>query len=122
MTRDAVPPMWKVRMVSCVPGSPMDCAAMTPTASPSLDHAAGAEVTAVAEDADAALGFAGEDGADLDALDAGGLNGGGEVFVDLLVDVDDDLAFVVLELLERDAADDAVAQRLDDLAGLRRWG
>ena len=30
----AVPPMWKVRMVSCVPGSPMDCAAMTPTASP----------------------------------------------------------------------------------------
>jgi len=34
-TRVAVPPMWKVRMVSCVPGSPMDCAAMTPTASPS---------------------------------------------------------------------------------------
>src|SRR2546430_11091897 len=34
-TRVAVPPMWNVRMVSCVPGSPMDCAAMTPTASPS---------------------------------------------------------------------------------------
>ena len=34
-TRDAVPPMWKVRMVSWVPGSPMDCAAMTPVASPS---------------------------------------------------------------------------------------
>ena len=32
--RDAAPPMWKVRMVSCVPGSPIDCAAMTPTASP----------------------------------------------------------------------------------------
>ena len=32
----AVPPMWNVRMVSCVPGSPMDCAAMMPTASPSL--------------------------------------------------------------------------------------
>ena len=30
----AVPPMWKVRMVSWVPGSPMDWAAMTPTASP----------------------------------------------------------------------------------------
>ena len=30
----AVPPMWNVRMVSCVPGSPMDCAAMTPTAMP----------------------------------------------------------------------------------------
>ena len=32
----AAPPMWKVRMVSCVPGSPIDCAAMTPTASPML--------------------------------------------------------------------------------------
>ena len=30
----AAPPTWKVRMVSCVPGSPMDWAAMTPTASP----------------------------------------------------------------------------------------
>jgi hypothetical protein len=30
------PPMWKVRMVSWVPGSPIDCAAMTPTASPML--------------------------------------------------------------------------------------
>jgi hypothetical protein len=29
-----VPPTWKVRMVSWVPGSPMDSAAMTPTASP----------------------------------------------------------------------------------------
>ena len=32
--RDAAPPMWKVRMVSWVPGSPIDCAATTPTASP----------------------------------------------------------------------------------------
>ena len=31
---DAVPPTWNVRRVSCVPGSPMDCAAMTPTTSP----------------------------------------------------------------------------------------
>ncbi len=30
----AVPPMWKVRIVSWVPGSPIDWAAMTPTASP----------------------------------------------------------------------------------------
>ena len=65
-----------------------------------LDHLAGAEVTAVAEDADAALGFAGENGANLDALDTGGLNGVGEVFVDLLVDVDDGLAFKVLQLLK----------------------
>ena len=32
--RCAAPPIWKVRMVSWVPGSPIDCAAMTPTASP----------------------------------------------------------------------------------------
>ena len=30
----ATPPVWKVRIVSCVPGSPIDWAAMTPTASP----------------------------------------------------------------------------------------
>ncbi len=82
-----------------------------------LDHLAGAEVTAVAEDAAAALGLAGEHRANLDALDARSLNGGGLVFVDLVVDFDDGLAFEVLELLERDAADDAVAQRLDGLAG-----
>ena len=33
---DAAPPMWNVRMVNCVPGSPIDCAAITPTASPWL--------------------------------------------------------------------------------------
>ena len=35
-TCEAVPPMWNVRMVNCVPGSPMDWAAMMPTASPRL--------------------------------------------------------------------------------------
>ena len=34
MSAPATPPVWKVRMVSWVPGSPMDCAAMWPTASP----------------------------------------------------------------------------------------
>ena len=34
--RCTAPPIWKVRMVSWVPGSPIDCAAMTPTASPML--------------------------------------------------------------------------------------
>ena len=32
--RAAVPPMWKVRRVSWVPGSPIDWAASTPTLSP----------------------------------------------------------------------------------------
>ena len=90
---------------------------MTPTASPHLHHLARAEVTAVAEDADAALRFTSENRTNLDALDTGGLDGGGEVFVDLLVHFDDGLALEVLELLERDAANDAVAKGLDDLAG-----
>ena len=36
MSSPATPPAWNVRMVSCVPGSPMDCAAMMPTAVPML--------------------------------------------------------------------------------------
>ena len=31
---EATPPVWNVRIVSCVPGSPIDWAAMIPTASP----------------------------------------------------------------------------------------
>jgi hypothetical protein len=34
MSAPATPPVWNVRMVSWVPGSPMDCAATMPTASP----------------------------------------------------------------------------------------
>ena len=34
MSGPATPPVWNVRIVSCVPGSPIDCAAMVPTASP----------------------------------------------------------------------------------------
>jgi len=35
MSLPATPPVWNVRIVNCVPGSPIDWAAMTPTASPS---------------------------------------------------------------------------------------
>ena len=34
MSAPATPPVWNVRIVSCVPGSPIDCAAMMPIASP----------------------------------------------------------------------------------------
>ena len=34
MSSPATPPWWKVRIVSCVPGSPIDWAATMPTASP----------------------------------------------------------------------------------------
>ena len=83
-----------------------------------LDHAAGAEVAAVAERAHAAARLAGEHRADLDLFHARALNGGGDILVDLLVDVDHDVAVVVLDALERNAANDAVAHGLDNLAGL----
>ena len=51
--RDAAPPMWNVRIVSCVPGSPIDCAAMTPTASPMLIEPAATEIAPVARRAHA---------------------------------------------------------------------
>ena len=35
----ATPPVWNVRIVSCVPGSPMLCAAMIPTAAPNSTNA-----------------------------------------------------------------------------------
>ena len=42
MSPPATPPVWKVRMVSWVPGSPMDWAAMMPTAVPRLTGRAAA--------------------------------------------------------------------------------
>ena len=48
----AVPPIWNVRMVNCVPGSPIDCAARIPTASPVPPVARG-QIVPVALRADA---------------------------------------------------------------------
>src|ERR1035437_7786986 len=79
-----------------------------------LDQPSSGQVAAVAHDTDAALGFAGKHRADLDAHDAGRLNGRREIFGDLLVDTHDHVAFVVLLVFERHAAHNAVAQRLDD--------
>ena len=87
-------------MVSCVPGSPMDCAAMTPTASPISTEFAGGEVASVTTGARPAAAFAGQHGANFDALDSGGLNLVRQLFADFLVDVNDDVAFVVADLVE----------------------
>ena len=89
---------------------------MMPTASPRSTIRAGGQVAAVAELANAALGFAGEHRADLHALDTGGLNGAGQIFGDFLVEPDDQVAFVIELVFESHAADDTVAQRLDDFA------
>ena len=77
------------------------------------------EVAPVALGADAALGLAGEHRADDDLLDARLLDDVHEVLVELRVRRDEHLARErVDDVLERDAAEDAVAERLDDLAGV----
>ena len=83
-----------------------------------LDQFSGREISAVAADAGAAPGLAGQYRANFHALDTGRLNRAGEVFRDLLIDLDDDFAFVVFDLLERHTADDTISQRLDDFARL----
>src|SRR5215470_17021948 len=87
-----------------------------------FDEAPRGQVAPVAHHANAALRFAGQHGADLHPLDAGGLDRAGQFLGDFLVDVDDGVAVVVLDLLERHAADDTVTQRLDDLAGFHDTG
>src|SRR4029077_19311893 len=62
-------------------------------------------------------GLAGEHGANAYALNTRGLYGVGQLFGDFLVHVHDDVALEVLDLVERNAADDAVAQRLNFDAG-----
>ena len=84
-----------------------------------LDQVAAGQVAAVAQLADAALGLAGQDGADLDPLDADGLQLLGHRLGDLLVGGDDHGVGVgVDDPLQGGAADDAVDERLDDLAVL----
>ena len=83
MSRPATPPVWKVRSVSCVPGSPTLCAATTPTASPSSDQRAGGQVAPVAAPADADLGRACQDGAYGHPVDAGRGDAPGRRVVDL---------------------------------------
>ena len=80
-------------------------------------HTARCEVAAVAQRANTAAGFAGEHGANSHPFDARGLHGIGQLFSDFLVDFDDYVSFEVLDLVERNATHDAVAQRLDFDAG-----
>src|SRR6185437_4426748 len=83
-----------------------------------LHRLARGQVAAVAGDADAALGFTGEHRADQHLLDAAALDAGGEGLVNQLVDAHDDLPLEVADRLQRDAADNAVAQALHRFPGV----
>ena len=101
-SRWPTPPMWNVRIVSCVPGSPIDWAAMMPTAMPSSTSAAGGQVHAVAAAADAERRLAGHRAADQDLVEAQLLDLAGDLVGDHLVLVDDHLV--------GDRVDDRVAR------------
>src|SRR3989449_715618 len=84
-----------------------------------LGQAAGAEVTPVAEHADAALGVAGEPGADAHALEARVLDLLRRLLDDFVVGLDDDLLRQgVADVFRGHPAQDAVPERLDDIAAL----
>src|SRR5216684_4025234 len=82
-----------------------------------FDHASGGKVAAIAKRANAAAGFAGEHRTNAHAFDTRALHLVGKLFGDLLVHIDNDRALEVLDLVERNAAHDAVAERLDFDAG-----
>src|SRR5581483_5656691 len=65
-----------------------------------FDQPARSEITSVAHDANAALRFASQHGTDLHPLDTGSLNCARQLFGDFLVDIDDQVAIVVLDFFE----------------------
>jgi len=105
--------VWNVRIVSCVPGSPIDWAAMIPTASPICASAPVASERPVALLADARRGPALEHRAHRDRGTAGAVTAGGlgqrgrhvgEVLaLDLRVRLDDHAAALGLDRARRDA-------------------
>src|SRR5690606_23926690 len=81
------------------------------------------EVAAVALAADAALRLAGQHGTDLHRLDARVLDQVGVLFADHVARLDDELTVDrVIDVFQRDVADDAVLQRLDDVLALLQRG
>ena len=88
-----------------------------------VNHLPGGQISTVALYADTTLGFAGQHGADLDLFDTSRLNLGGQVLGDFFVDADNGLTGQgILYILERNATDDAVAQRFDDFAAFHDRG
>ena len=117
--RCAAPPIWKVRMVSCVPGSPIDCAAMTPTASPILTDGAAREIAAIALAADADLGLAGQHRADEHAsMPARSISSTTSSSMSSPAATSDLAVQRIDHVDRRGAAEDAVAERRDHLAAV----
>ena len=111
--------MWKVRIVSCVPGSPIDWAAMMPTARPRSTELAAGQVHAVAAGTDAQRRLARERATDADALVTEGLDAARDLGRDELVLAHDHLVVDdVDDRVARDAAADRLGQRHGDAVAL----
>src|SRR5204862_6376689 len=88
-----------------------------------LHHLAAGQVAAVAAAADAAAGLAGEPRTDLDLLDARFLDGVGQIFGDFVVLRHELVAGErIVDVFLRHTADDAIAQRLEDVAAFHDGG
>src|SRR5207247_8062375 len=87
-----------------------------------LNQASGGQVPSVTHHADAAFRLASEHRTNLHPFNASCLNRASQLFRDLLVNVHYHVAVVVLNFLERHAADDAVTQRLDNLTRFHDTG
>ena len=88
-----------------------------------LDHTVVGEVSAVALGANALLALAGEDGTDLDALDGRSVDGVGDSVGDFLACSDEDFAGEgVYDVVDADAAEDALAEGSDDFIVLLYGG
>src|SRR5207249_3122912 len=83
-----------------------------------LHEFSGCQIPAVATYASAAPGLAGQYRANLDAFNTRRLDRARQIFRNLLVDLDDHFALVILDLFERNAADNTITQRFDDFSRL----
>src|SRR5258707_668327 len=88
----------------------------TPLTSVRIENVYGSHSSRILLVETGALRFAGQHRANLDALDTSGVDGSSQFFGDLLVDANDDVAFVIALVFESHAANNAVTQRLDDFA------
>ena len=116
---DAIPPVWKVRMVSWVPGSPIDWAAMMPTASPMATGWLRWPGWSRSTWHRRRFRLAVEDGADLHLGDAGGYNPFGVVFIHHLIPGDQHFAgFGIHHVISHIAAQETLGQLLNGTQSL----
>ena len=115
----ATPPVWKVRMVQLRAGLADGLRGDDAHGLADVDQLAVGHVGAVAARAHAGGRLAGQHAAHGDFLDSGRADAVGDVVVDQLVDVDDDLAGRGIDhVLGGHAAADAVVEGLDDVVAV----